>query len=328
MPPSKPHAASKPLTYKDCLGEHEAELVLAYQAGNNAAGSTLCKVHRGYILTVAKGYLWTNFDLEDLEGYANVGFTIAMQRWKKDKGVKLTTYASYWIWATIMRAFTNDGDLIQLPQRLRTAIWRAKAQGYTLDDAVAAGVITTHMAKAVAPHWNGGHVSLDAPQGESGDRTLNDMIGDDTAVDADELVERIAHRADAAAINTALAALAPRDAFIVRQMFGAEPRTLQSVGEELGITRERVRQLLARTLVKLEGMVLPAGENPTVDEPEPVVVVPSPTPQGYTIHSTLTWFTWPPARPVRRVVKRSPRPAVVTVKRAPTMQQLVLVGVE
>lgn len=327
MPPSKATAASKPLTYKDCLGENEAELVLAYQAGNNAAGSTLCKVHRGYILTVSKGYLWTGFDLEDLEGYANVGFTIAMQRWKKDKGVKLTTYASYWIWATIMRAFTNDGNLIHLPQRLRTAIWRAKAKGFTLDDAIADGMITPTMAKAVAPHWNSGHVSLDAPQGESGDRTLNDMIGDDAAVDADDLVERIAHRADAAALNAALASLKPRDAFIVRQMFGAEPRTLQSVGDDLKITRERVRQLLARTLTALEGMVRPAGENPTVDEPEPIAVEPPPAAQ-YTSITTLTWFTWPPARPVRHVVKRAPRPTVIVVKRQPTMQQLVLVGVE
>jgi RNA polymerase sigma-32 factor len=262
--------------YKKFAGAPEHELIKAYQGGDTHAGGILCEIHTGFIKRMARAYRWTGMEDDDLESYAKIGMIEAARRYDTKHNTKLTTYAGWWIRASIVRAYCTECGPIKLPHRVRSAVRKMRKAGMDIDEAMLNGIVAPTIVDDVKAHARISFVSLQATTRGSGDtqQSVEDTVADD-AMAVDEVVaERISSAADAAALKIALNSLPPRSRHIVTEMFlRHEPRTLESVGVDLGITRERVRQLQALALRELREAMDEPGENADA------LAVPQPKPQ-------------------------------------------------
>lgn len=251
--------------FKRFSGVPEQDLIKAYQAGDTNAGGIICEIHVGFIQRMAFQYRWTKMEDEDLESYAKIGMIEAAKRYSTDHNTKLTTYASWWIRASIIRAYCNECGPIKLPQRVRSIVRKMRKEGLTMEEAENMGLITTSVGiEDIKSHLAVSFVSLQDPSHRHADFTHNieDTVADDVDLIDEVVAGTIRTAADNAALKKAMLALDNRSAHIVKEMFlRPEERTLESVGIELGVTRERVRQLLILALNMLrQGMDEP-GEN-------------------------------------------------------------------
>src|SRR3954470_14062288 len=237
----------------------ERELARRKDAGDEAAKRKLIESNLRLVMSITRHYTRASVPLLDLIQEGNLGLIRAVEKFDYRMGYKLSTYATWWIRQSITRALANQGHTMRLPthvaDRIR-AVLRARrelAQKLNRDPS------TEELADATGfREWRGPEllallqdaVSLEAPVGDT-ESVFGQLIED---ANSDRPDEEAALNLRHGELARALQKLNPRMRHVLELRFGlggSEPSTLQKVGDLLGITRERVRQLEARALEEL-----------------------------------------------------------------------------
>jgi RNA polymerase primary sigma factor len=240
--------------------DDEHELAVAIGEGDSRARDRMVRANLRLVVNIARGYTGKGLGLQDLIEEGNLGLLRAVEGFDPAMGTRFSTYASYWIKQSIKRALINTAKTIRIPAYMVELLskWRrastrlAEELGRTPTPEEVARVLGLPkkklpiIKKAIRIY----NLTPQTDQAEAG-WSLGEMVMDDrTRTPEDELVEHdnLIHVLDQLEVMDA------REATVLRMRFGLEdnePRTLKEIGETLGLTRERVRQIETEALAKL-----------------------------------------------------------------------------
>jgi len=225
-----------------------------------AARDHLIQANLRLVVSVAKRYVGRGMSFLDLIQEGNIGLMKATEKFDYKRGFKFSTYATWWIRQAITRAISDQSRTIRLPVHVGETINRVRKIAHRLqqilereptEDEVARALdLSTERVRQILDHSRT-PISLEAPVGSEGDAFLGDFIEDDKLP---QPIELASHQLMKEQIAEALGKLSERERKIIELRFGlcdGKYRTLEEVGREFGITRERIRQIEAKALRKL-----------------------------------------------------------------------------
>jgi RNA polymerase primary sigma factor len=238
--------------------DEERELARRKDEGDPAARRQLIEANLRLVMSVTRNYTRANVPLLDLIQEGNLGLMRAVEKFDYRLGYKLSTYATWWIRQAITRALAEQGRTIRLPMhvadQVRSVLRARRSLGQTLnrDPSSAELAKETGLPEGRVEQLLDliqDPVSLEAPVGD-GESVYGELLEDTTSQQPDDLA---ADGFRSQEVERALAQLNPRMRYVLECRFGlrGEPKTLEEVGEGLGVTRERVRQLETRALGEL-----------------------------------------------------------------------------
>ena len=240
--------------------EQEIELAAKIKKGDPAARERMILSNLRLVVTIAHDYFDLGLSLLDLISEGNIGLTKAVERFDPTKGAKLSTYAAWWIKQSIKRALANQSKTIRLPVHLVDKIAKVRRVSLQMSDelgreptdeelgeeiGIASGKVAKLKSLGIRP------VSLDAVVGDEDSAEFSEMIGDE---DAETPFESLRDKNLLRQIDGLLDVLDQREKRIISQRFGlggGKPKTLEDIGKNFGVTRERIRQLQNIALAKL-----------------------------------------------------------------------------
>jgi RNA polymerase primary sigma factor len=240
--------------------QQEIELAKKIKNGDRAARERMINANLRLVVTIARDYANLGLPLLDLISEGNIGLTKAVERFEPTKGAKVSTYAMWWIKQSIKRALANQSKTIRLPVHLADKVAKIRRVSLQMSDelgreptddelgeeiGIDSDKITRLKSVGIRP------ASLDAPIADNDSTEFSEVIGDDEAQSPFELLR---DKNLLGEVDGLLERLDPREKKIISQRFGldgGEPKTLEDLGKDFGITRERIRQLQNIALAKL-----------------------------------------------------------------------------
>jgi RNA polymerase primary sigma factor len=251
----------------------EVALSKRVERGDAAAKERMINSNLRLVVSIAKRYQGHDLPLMDLIQEGVIGLNRAVEKFDWRRGYKFSTYATWWIRQACQRAVSNQSTTIRVPVHIherRVKIARARNQLQTrfgreptaAELAEATGLAVRYVEEALAVAEASASLNQSIGSDDSGE--LGDLFGDPTAQDPEEEAAESFQRL---AVRRAVADLPERERRILELRFGfaEETKTLEEIGKELGIGRERVRQLerdaLARLAVTLDGVVEVGGDD-------------------------------------------------------------------
>lgn len=240
--------------------EEEVDLARRAKAGDDAARTQLVEANMRLVIAIAKHYTNAFVPFEDLVQEGSIGLMTACERFDPGKGYRFSTYATHWIKQAISRAIDNKARAIRVPahvsetlrkiERIRLALMRAAGEDPTIEQiAQSAGL----PPGKVAAYLQAGQdtVSLDMLVGEEESTTLGALLNDRSAADP---ANAVIHTEVLHELQKILNSLNERERTVMRRRLGfddEEAHVLQDIGDELQVSRERVRQIEAQALKRL-----------------------------------------------------------------------------
>ncbi len=251
--------------------EQEVELAQRIQQGDEEARSLMIRANLRLVVKIAHDYANLGLPLLDLIAEGNVGLMTAVERFDPDKGAKLSTYAAWWIKQSIKRALANTGKTIRLPVHLGEKISRIRRVAMQMTEELGREPTDDELAEETGIQRKKLMVlktaglrpsSLDAPLTEGEVTSLGEIVED---AEARTPFEILLDKDNHGEVGDLLKVLDERERKIINARFGltgGKPKTLEELGEQFKLTRERIRQLQNIALMKMR-RAMRAKEKPS-----------------------------------------------------------------
>lgn len=240
--------------------EEEVELAQRIRKGDQQALEKLTRANLRFVVSVAKQYQNQGLSLPDLINEGNLGLIKAAEKFDETRGFKFISYAVWWIRQSILQALAEQSRIVRLPlnqvgslNKINKALGKFEQENERLpsNDELAEMIEVPRDKIADTLRVSGRHVSVDAPFVEGEDNSLLDVLPNDDSPSADR---GLVNESLSTEIERSLQILTPREREIIKSFFGigCQEMTLEEIGEDMDLTRERVRQIREKSVRKLK----------------------------------------------------------------------------